>query len=151
TFEGHRDEVGAIAFSPNGKMVVTASKTRTVLWDAAAGEHHETLETDVQPISVAFSPDSKRVALGGSDNRVQVFDVGTDKAALDLEGSTGPVRSVAFSPNGKMLATCGDDRNIRLWDAESGKLLRKAARLTGKLTALAFSADGKSIAAAGND
>jgi WD40 repeat protein len=105
TLEGHTDSLESVAFSPDGKQVVSGSGDRTVrLWDTATGAALQTLQGHNSWVtSVAFSPDGKQVVSGSGDETVRLWDVATGAALQTLEGHTGSVTSVAFSPDGEPL------------------------------------------------
>ncbi|HME27037.1 MAG TPA: trypsin-like peptidase domain-containing protein [Acetobacteraceae bacterium] len=106
-----------------------------------------------QVLSVAFSPDGKRVASASMDKSVRLWDVETGQQIGEpLFGHTDAVVSVEFSPDGKHLASSSSDRSLRLWDAESGRQIGvPMLGHTDKVVSLAFSPDGKRLASASLD
>jgi WD40 repeat protein len=107
TLEGHSSLVSSVAFSPDGKQVVSGSHDETVrLWDVVTGAALQTLKGHSSSVrSVAFSPDGKQVVSGSHDETVRLWDVATGAALQTLEGYSSLVRSVAFSPDGKQVPT----------------------------------------------
>jgi WD40 repeat protein len=99
--------------------------------------------------AVAFSPDGKTLASGGT-TAVQVWDLATGMEVRRFKTPEDGVRPVAFSRDGKILASAGDTKSqgvrVMLWDVASGKALQEF-HPTASVTCLAFNPDGTTISA----
>ncbi|MFD6390972.1 toll/interleukin-1 receptor domain-containing protein [Nocardia sp. NPDC060259] len=140
TLRRHSDSVMTVAWSPDGRRIASGSYgsakaadlepeffgTALLLWDA------DTRQPVGKPLvghegvvnSVAFSPDSTRLASGASDNTVRLWNAGTGSAeGAPLAGHAGWVMGVVFSPDGRRLASTAWDGTLRVWDVgRSGSL-----------------------------
>jgi len=103
--------------------------------------------------SVAFSPDGKLLASGGSysDTTIKLWDISTRQVVRTITGQDGTIRSVAFSPDGKLLASGSEDMTVKLWDVATGQKLHTLEGHTDWVTSVAFSPDGKLLASASWD
>lgn len=159
----------SVAFSPDGKLFAAGTNGaggelpepgELHVWDARSGKrlHRWKTRESVRPCEnrtsatcIAFSPDSRTIAIASSDGSVRLWDVATTAVRRTLNGHQQGVRRVAFSPDGRWLASAGQDNTLRVWNIESG---RQAARLdvtTAKINAVVFSPDGSLLAAGGGD
>jgi WD40 repeat protein len=156
TCKGHTAEVAAVAFSPDGKQLATASLDRTVRqWDAGTGKLVRSLTGHQDLVlSVSYRSDAKQIASGSSDKTARIWDPATGKELFGLK-HPNLVDAVAFNPTGDQLATAGHDGVVRFWDTAKGTQIREIkAHTTPNLTAiycLAWSKDGKQIATGGLD
>ena len=120
--KGHGREIVAIAFSPDGARVATASHDRTVkLRLAKDGSLERTLTGPLDPVlCVAFSPDSQRVAAGVMNGAVKLWDLAGQEQP-SYSGHAKRVWSVAFSPEG-LLVSASHDRTIKVCDLTEKKV-----------------------------
>jgi WD40 repeat protein/serine/threonine protein kinase len=143
TFGGHTGGVNAVRFSPDGKMLASASPDGTVrLWDVAARRAIVQLRQQEGGIfSLAFTPDGQLLATGSYDGHVEIWDVAARRRVTTLPKAGS---GVAFTPDGKILAAGRGGGGVTLWDVTTRHQL---GTLKGLSEVIAFSPDGRILAA----
>jgi hypothetical protein len=157
--KGHKSYVRSVAFSPDGRRIVSGSEDNTLrLWDAATGKPIGAPIGSPGPYylkvnSVAFSPNGRRLVSGSGDNTLRLWDAATGKPiGAPLQGHKSSVTSVAFSPDGRRLVSGSEDNTLRLWDAATGNPIGlPLERHTRSVTSVAFSPDGRRIVSGSED
>ena len=124
---GHQGAVSSVAFSPDGKQVLTGSADGT---GAALGRGHGQGNPQVPRRRIrgyvrGVLPGGKQVLTGSDDATARLWDVATGKEIRKFKGHRYAVNFVAFSPDGKQVLTGSEDKTARLWDAASGKEIRR--------------------------
>jgi len=150
---GHSSIVTSVAFSPDGKQIISGSNDNTVkLWDVATGRIIRTLSGHTHYVfSVAFSPDGRQILSGSWDNTIKLWDTATGREIRTFSGHTDGVRSVTFSPDGRQIISGSNDFTIKLWDTVTGREIRSLSGHTNNVSSVAFSPDGKQIISGSSD
>ena len=151
-FEGHKDKVNSITFSPDGRTLASGSVDGTVrLWDVNTGQETRTITTDNDSVeSLVFSPDAMMLA-GGTSAALYLWDANTGQLLKRLQEKQhyfDDVADIAFSPDGRTLASSTRNRGIHLWDANTGQLLKILRESASRVS---FSPNGLTLASLSDD
>ena len=146
----------SVAYSPDGKILVTAWLTQVIFWDAESYERLFTLSgqnvgTEVGYNlgvgQVSFNPDGSLLAIANLDGESVIWDLASHTKRLTIKHEGQPAKAIAFSPDGLLLATGGDEGVVRLWDSGSADL-EFALTMGGVIHRVAFCPNDSRIAAA---
>ncbi|MGB7087101.1 MAG: hypothetical protein WBD47_16195, partial [Phormidesmis sp.] len=153
TLSSHSDWVTSVAVSPNGDLIASASRDRTLkLWNPD-GTLLKTLSGHTGWVNrVRFSPDGQTLASVSEDTSVRLWKRdGTP--VKTLSGHLDRTTDITFAPDGQTLASTSADGTFRLWSLPTGTLKYQVAQAATdsptaqhQLNAVAFSADGKTLA-----
>jgi cytochrome c len=145
-FEGHRAPIAALAVSPDGSLLASASWDRTVRLWSLVDHTRRVLEGHSQNVNgVAFTPDGKSLVSVGYDLALRVWPL--PDGPPDVVTLTSPLNAVAIAPDGE-IATGGADGTVRFLTVGAKEIAEVQAGPT-PIVALAMSRDGTLIAAAG--
>ena len=153
TLTGHRDRVFAVAVTPDGKQVISASSDKTIkVWNLETGQEMCTLTGHSDSVNaVAVSPDGKQVISASSDKTLKVWNLETGEHKCTLTGHSDWVNAVAVTPDGKQVISGSKDNTLKVWNLETGE---HKCTLTGhnfSVGAVAVTPDGKHVISGSGD
>jgi WD40 repeat protein len=159
---GPTDWILAVAISPDGKFVAAGGHDgRLWAWEVGGKKLFDVLaqappppkapvETNVVT-TLAFSPDGKQIALGGSDGKVYQFQANDGKFVRAIAGHTGAITGLIYHPGNAALVSSSKDRSIRLWNPQNGGPLKTLEGHTAWVEGVVFVEKGTRLASIGAD
>ena len=147
TLSGHTNYVRAVAVSPDGLYLATASADGTArLWRSNSGLLVRTFTGHRGVIQdVRFSPDSTRLITGSVDGTARVWKLTSSLPELTLNGHSGTVNVALFSARGDLVLTGGADGKACLWSADTGALRWVYSGHAGPILTAAFRVSGAEV------
>ena len=153
--EPYGEDVGALAYSPDGKQLAVAVSDSFLVIDTgtwAPLRDAVVIHANYRVASIAYTPDGKTMALGVDDTTVVLLDSGTGKEiGTPMIGQRGAVKSVAFGSDGHTLVSGSWGADVAIWDIQNSPLARYLTSGSVGVRDVTFSPDGKVLASAWAD
>jgi WD40 repeat protein len=157
-YDGHTTEVLAVAFTPDGKYILTGAGRLVIsggpgddntmqMWELETGRLVRTFEGHTDSImAIAVSPDGRRAMTGGGlDGTVKYWNLDSGELIRSMDAHSSGVFSLAFSPDGKQaLSGPMGLEEVILWDLTTGEIVHRIPYLNQNSTELIFYPDGQS-------
>jgi WD40 repeat protein len=148
----HTTNVTAVAFSPDGSLLASASMDQTIkIWKTSDATLQHTFTGHTNGVtSVAFSPDGSKIVSGCMDGTVKVWN-SSGNCLVTIPAHALPVTATVFSADGSLVISGSDDGTVRLWSAADGSAVGTLGGQNYFIGAVAISPDGTLCATAGGD
>jgi len=149
----HTTNVTAVAFSPDGSLLASASLDQTMkIWSTTNWACLQTLAGHTNGVSsVAFSPNGQKIVSGSVDGTVKIWNQEGGNCLVTIPAHTLPVTATVFSTDGTLVISASDDGTVRLWSAADGSAVGTPGGQNYFIGAVAISPDGMLCASAGGD
>lgn len=152
--ERHSDAITAIAYSPDGSQLATASEDGSVrTWQADNGRSIS-IWSGAQSVinAVLYSKDGERIYSAGGDAKLVAWEPASDQTAVVLPPIGGKVNALDLAPDGSRAVTGDETGRVWTWDLAARAKIQALDRQTyASITSAVFSPDGKYIAIAGSE
>ncbi len=147
-FTGHLAAVNAVVWSPDGKLLASASDdTYVQVFEAATGKRRIIYTGHTKEVAtVAWSPNGRLIASAGQDGTVQIWDATSGKKILLYKGHSNRVNSVSWSTDGQAIVSGSEDKTVQVWNSSSGNLLFNFTGHTAGVLCVGWQPDNSSVA-----
>jgi eukaryotic-like serine/threonine-protein kinase len=147
-FTGHLASVNAVAWSPDGKMIASASDdTYVQVFNASNGQRSVIYTGHTEEVAaVGWSPDGASIASGGEDTTIQVWRADNGSKRLIYQGHTARVNGVSWSNDSQSIVSGSEDKSVQVWNASNGSLDFNFLGHTGGVLCVGWQPNNTSVA-----
>lgn len=134
-------------YSPDKKQIATSHSERGIeIFDVDTKELIKKVGNK-SAYSIRYSPDGKYLAAGFGypNNKIEIWDLQTEKIVLTLKGHFNIINGLSYSPNGEKLASASSDGTIRIWDTKNGDCLNILSGCQRYVEEVVFDSTGKYV------
>ena len=125
TITGHKENIAALSFSSDGRIIATASNDKTVkLWQRDTGKLLQTLTHQDNVYAVTFGADNKFVITGSKDKTLNLWSL-DGKLLNTIKGHQGEIKEVEFSRRNNIFASVDMKDNVILWNLDIDELQQR--------------------------
>ncbi|MDH3333598.1 MAG: WD40 repeat domain-containing protein, partial [Gammaproteobacteria bacterium] len=114
-----------VAFSSDGKLLVSGGRDGVQVWDVDRGELHKDLGKKSRTGVLALSPDGDTIAIEAEKNIVRLFSAANGKKLRDIPAKVSEITALTFSPDSRAFAVGSQNGSIRVFNRQSGKEISK--------------------------
>ncbi len=161
TLTGHRGQVYAVAFTPDGRQILSGGEDGTIrFWDCASGDELRSIPAHKSCVNVlTYSPDQRVLASGSCDGTIKLWDAAELGLLGTMEIPDAEIHAIAFCPtDGRLLASGGHNHSdggydpyVRIWDVARREVVRKLDTEVTSVSALSWQPDGQALYVAAGD
>jgi WD40 repeat protein len=153
TLSGHEHAAYAVALTPDGRQVVSASADRTLkVWNLTTGREERTLSGHANRVyAVAVTPDGQHVISASADGTLKVWSLATGREERTLIGHTDWVMAVAVTPDGRRAVSASADSTLKIWNLSTGNEECTLSGHASWVRAVAITPDGRRAVSASDD
>ena len=144
-YRAHTSEVNCLAFSPDGRRLVSGGEDGQIRWWDLGGWRPTNVD-----VAVAGGPTAAGLVRNPSRGTGGLIPVSREVVAHQRDGNPRAVRSLAFAASGAVLISGGADREVTVWAADGGRVIRSFPNHDDAVVAVAASPDGRTIATVNN-
>jgi len=148
--EGHSGDINALATTPDGTLLISASSDDTLaVWDLASGLRQRVIRVDGGGVlDVALTPNGGGLVSASKSGRITLWSLRSGSEIHTMQGHHSSAQAVAVTPDGKLAVSGSADKTVRIWSLVTGHLIRTLHGHTETVWSVAVSPDGRQVASA---